>query len=160
MSIPSKKVLTTVAYFDIIYLEIKKRPSSARLARPRTPPFHGVNTSSNLVRKTNYQKGEGGKVPDPTHGGGLVLLLLTIGISMSREARDFIEQDVPGGSPDYELYEQKFGIDRDRVDEILDDLEIHQCVTCSWWMHGGEIFLGHKDDCEHDELICGDCCND
>ena len=52
------------------------------------------------------------------------------------------------------------GFTEDEIFEILEQDEVYLCVSCGWWQHSGEIFLGHADDCEHDEMICGDCCEE
>jgi len=61
-------------------------------------------------------------------------------------------------APDTGHFAEEHGFTQDEVESALDNLEIFECVGCNWWQHSGEIYLGHADDCEHDEMICGDCC--
>ena len=77
--------------------------------------------------------------------------------------RNLIEQTYPGSctAPTVDAFADEHGFDEMNVAVTLDEMEIFNCVNCGWWSHPGETELGHVEDCEgHDEMVCGDCCND
>ena len=80
---------------------------------------------------------------------------------MKKDLRRMLEDTYAGSAtaPDIWNFAEEHGFDETDVAETLDDLEIYQCTSCGWWLHPGEIYLGHADECEgHEEMICGDCC--
>lgn len=80
---------------------------------------------------------------------------------LNRKLQDELESDYAGTctAPMLYVWAEDKGVKEDDVAETLDYMEIFECVSCGWWLHPGEIYLGHAEDCEgHDEMVCGDCC--
>ena len=50
-------------------------------------------------------------------------------------------------------------LDEMKLAQAMDDAEIDLCDGCGWWQYPGEYTLGHKDECDHNEIVCGDCCD-
>jgi len=79
------------------------------------------------------------------------------------ELMNLIQDTYPGSCmvPGIEVIAEKIGVDEETVAKMLDDMEIQECSVCGWWSHPGEHYLGHVEDCEgHEEVVCGNCCED
>jgi hypothetical protein len=74
-----------------------------------------------------------------------------------RLVADTIEYAVAGSCQiiDYEYWYDTYGVDEDRVNQILIDAEIENCVACGWWIHGHD-----RSDKDFDEIVCKECEND
>lgn len=86
-------------------------------------------------------------------------------MKLSQEVKALIYDHYAGGCTAsledfYHWDTGKFLAHEDDVVEALDDMEVFECPGCGWWSHGGESYLGHREDCECEAAKCGDCCND